>query len=114
NVALEAIKALHRVGVFNDRLKLSMYDIGPTTDEADYVLAAQAAFGIKKLNCEGKIGNYDVLIPEIFDVAFPQTPVSPAKESAITLIDDGDDEDSNMNMSKKSAAKVRKRSEVRI
>ncbi|ORY38195.1 P-loop containing nucleoside triphosphate hydrolase protein [Rhizoclosmatium globosum] len=94
-----------QVGVFNDRLKLSMYDIGPTTDEADYVLAAQAAFGIKKLNCEGKIGNYDVMIPEIFDVAFPQIPLSPAKESAITLIDDGDDEDSNMNMSKKSAAK---------
>ncbi|KAI8830467.1 hypothetical protein BJ741DRAFT_537573 [Chytriomyces cf. hyalinus JEL632] len=48
-VALEAVKMLHRAGVFNDRLKLALYDAGPVSDEADYIKAAQEAFGIQKL-----------------------------------------------------------------
>ncbi|KAJ3073423.1 hypothetical protein HDU98_001543 [Podochytrium sp. JEL0797] len=89
-VALEAVKMLHKAGVYNDRLKLSMYDMGPTQDEADYVLAAQEAFGIKRIGGEGRIGEYDTYVPEICDVAFPVVapPIPEVPEDSAMILDD--------------------------
>ncbi|KAJ3024521.1 UNVERIFIED_CONTAM: hypothetical protein HDU68_008036 [Siphonaria sp. JEL0065] len=102
-VALEAVKMLHKAGVYNDTLKLSMYDAGPTTDDADYIMAAQAAFGIRKVSGEGRISEYETMIPEICQVSFPSEirPESVVDESV-------DDEVA----SKKP--KYRKRSEVPV
>ncbi|KAJ3234335.1 hypothetical protein HDU81_001491 [Chytriomyces hyalinus] len=87
-VALEAVKMLHRAGVFNDRLKLALYDAGPVSDEADYIKAAQEAFGIKKLG-EGPVGTYTVYVPECFGVTFPFDPQTMIPKKAGVSVNGG-------------------------
>ncbi|KAI9348115.1 hypothetical protein BDR26DRAFT_854000 [Obelidium mucronatum] len=106
-VSLEAVKMLHKAGVYNDRLKLSMYDAGPTTDEADYIMAAQAAFGIRKVSGEGRIASYETMIPEICQVSFPYSYPIVIDECAVA-----DAESEDEATPKKST--YRKRSEVPV
>ncbi|KAI8617471.1 hypothetical protein BC830DRAFT_99023 [Chytriomyces sp. MP71] len=99
-VALEAVKMLHRAGVFNDSLKLSLYDAGAITSEMDSIEAAQNAFGFKKLG-DSPVRFFETYISSIFEVAFPFARPELAPGSVPVLEEPPKDENQ-----KKSEAKV--------